>query len=199
MAAKTPEPPILLLIDLQHGLVEGSPEWGPRSTPDLVSNVTHLLSTWRSKGWPILHVHHDDIDDPTNPISSNFPETVKPHESAAPEGDEKVFVKHAGSPFVATKLPDAIKSYGHRKIVVIGMDGGQCVNSTTRHGIDLGYDMVVVGDACASMCSLGFVIFVEPSNEQDEVDNRHILTQGCRLWNAGLEATCPERQCRGYP
>ena len=33
---------------------------------------------------------------------------------------------------------------------MIGMDGGQCINSTTRHGVDLGYDMMVVGDACAS-------------------------------------------------
>lgn len=33
---------------------------------------------------------------------------------------------------------------------MIGMDGGQCINSTTRHGADLGYEMVVVADACAS-------------------------------------------------
>jgi nicotinamidase-related amidase len=187
MAAKTQEPPILLLIDLQHGLVEGIPEWGPRSTPDLVENVTHLLSTWRSKGWPILHVHHDDID-PTNPISSNFPESVKVHEIAAPQGDEKVFVKHTGSAFMKTKLPDIIKSYGHRKIVVIGMDGGQCVNSTTRQGADLGYDMVVVGDACASMCSLVVLFNLQTLSTLDPMEIRHTLNlRTYRLWSAGLE------------
>jgi len=30
------------------------------------------------------------------------------------------------------------------------MDGTQCINSTTRHGADLGFPMVVVGDACSS-------------------------------------------------
>jgi len=150
MASKTQESPILLLIDLQHGLIEGAPEWGPRSTPELVENVKYLLKTWRAKSWPVLHVQHDELLEPDHPLQPKYPETFALHASAAPEGDEKVFVKHVGSPFVATELPEAIKSYGHRKIVVIGMDGTQCINNTVRHGADLGYDMVVVADACSS-------------------------------------------------
>jgi nicotinamidase-related amidase len=149
MTSESQEPPILLLVDLQHGLVEGDPEWGPRSTPKLVENVKYLLNTWRAKNWPILHIQHDD-NEPKNPINSDYPETFAIHTSAVPEGDEKVFVKHTSSAFVAEGLPEAIKSYGHRKIVVIGMDGAQCVNSTVRQGDDLGYKMFVVADACAS-------------------------------------------------
>jgi len=141
--------PILLLIDIQHGLVEGPAEWGPRSTPNLVENVASLLQTWRSKEWPVLHVHHDG--GPDNAISSGFPANFAPHTSAAPLPSEPVFVKTVGSPFVETKLPEVIKELGgKRKIVVIGMDGGQCINNTTRHGTDLGYEIVVVGDACSS-------------------------------------------------
>lgn len=150
MATESHEPPILLLIDLQHGLVEGDPQWGPRSTPKLVENVKYLLKTWRSKNWPILHIQHDAFDEPKNPINAAYPETFAIHTSAAPEGDEKVFVKHTGSAFFAEGLPEAIKSYGHRKIVVIGMDGKECVNSTVRHGADLGYKIYVVADASAS-------------------------------------------------
>lgn len=149
--AVSEKPPILLLIDIQHGLVEGPPEWGPRSTPNLTENVQYLLKTWRSRSWPILHVIHDDKDDPSNLISAAHPETFKPHACAKPEGDEKVFIKHVGSPFVATELGSAIDSYEKdSKIVVIGMDGAQCINNTTRHGSDLGYKMVVVGDACST-------------------------------------------------
>lgn len=150
MASKIQEPPILLLVDIQHGLVEGPSSWGPRSTPQFTKNVAHLLQLWRSKSWPILHVYHDDITEPGNPISAKSPVTFEPHVSAAPKDGERQFVKHVGSPFVATELPAVIKTYGHRKIVVIGMDGSQCINNTTRHGADLGYDMIVVGDACAS-------------------------------------------------
>ncbi|PMD38696.1 Isochorismatase hydrolase [Hyaloscypha variabilis F] len=150
MAREAKDTPILLVVDLQHGLVEGDPTWGPRSTPNLVENVKHLLQTWRSKSWPILHVQHDDIYDSTNPISAAFPETFAIHSSAAPAGDEKVFVKHTGSAFPAEGLQEAVKSYGYKRIVVIGMDGAQCVNSTVRQGDDLGYSMYVVKDACAS-------------------------------------------------
>lgn len=30
------------------------------------------------------------------------------------------------------------------------MDGTECVNNTTRHGADLGFEITVVWDACAS-------------------------------------------------
>jgi len=150
MASKDPEPPILLVVDLQHGLVEGPAEWGPRSTPHLVENVKYLLKTWRERSWPILRVQHDELDEPDNPIASKFPETYKLHPCAVPEGDEKVFIKHTGSAFVGTELPALINGYGHRKIVLIGMDGAQCINSTARSGADLKFEVIVVADACAS-------------------------------------------------
>jgi nicotinamidase-related amidase len=144
--------PVLLLIDIQQGMVEGPSEWGPRSTPNLTTNVEKLLEFWRSKSWPVLHVQHDDIADPTNIISAKYPETYKIHASAAPIKDEPVFVKNVGSAFVATGLPTALEKLGtrgKRRIYVAGMDSSQCINSTTRNGGDLGYKMTVVSDACA--------------------------------------------------
>jgi nicotinamidase-related amidase len=152
MASGTYSSPILVVVDVQQGMVEGSPEWGPRSTPNLIPNIEQLLSFWRSKQWHILHVQHDDVDDPENPIAAKFPETYAIHPSAAPKDSEKVFVKHTSSAFVGTELQSVIKTYERekRKIIVIGMDGAQCVNSTTRHGVDLGLEIVVVADACAT-------------------------------------------------
>jgi nicotinamidase-related amidase len=158
MATESPLSPILLLIDLQQGLVDGPPEWGGRSTPKLVENVKYMLKTWRSKNWPILHVQHDDIFDSTNLIAAIHPETYAIHSCAAPLPHEALFVKNVGSPFVASglkaKVDEIMASDGERKekrkIVVIGMDGAQCVNDTTRNGTDLGYKIVVVGDASAS-------------------------------------------------
>ncbi|KAF8861454.1 Isochorismatase hydrolase [Acephala macrosclerotiorum] len=144
--------PVLLLVDIQQGMVEGSSEWGPRSTPNLTTNVEKLLEFWRSKSWPVLHVQHDDIADPTNIINAKYPETYKIHASAAPIKDEPVFVKNVGSAFVATELPTALEKLGtkgKRRVYVAGMDSSQCINSTTRNGSDLGYNITVVSDACA--------------------------------------------------
>lgn len=157
MATEASFQPILLLIDLQQGLVEGPADWGSRSTPNLVSNVTHLLSIWRIRRWPILHVQHDDIFDATNPIAAIHPVTFAIHTCAIPLAGEPLFVKSVGSPFVASGLKGKVDEImgsdggnGKRKIVIIGMDGAQCVNDTTRNGADLGYKIVVVGDASAS-------------------------------------------------
>ena len=160
METEMPLPPVLLLIDLQQGLVEGPSDWGSRSTPNLVENVTNVLKTWRSKDWPILHVQHDDIFDATNPIAAIHPETYAIHPCAAPLPHEPVFVKNVGSPWVASglkaKVDEIMAPDGHRedeqkrKIVVMGMDGAQCVSDTTRNGVDFGYKIVVVGDASAS-------------------------------------------------
>jgi len=150
MASEPQEPPILISIDLQNGMVEGAEEWGPRSTPNLTENVKYLLKTWREKGWPIIHIQHDAKDEPDNPIAARFPKTFAIHASAAQEGEEKVFVKHTSSAFLAPGVLETIKSYGKRRIVIMGMDGAQCVNSTTRSGDDNGYKMFIVADACAS-------------------------------------------------
>jgi nicotinamidase-related amidase len=154
-------PPILLLIDLQQGLISPLPEWkwGPRSTPSLESTIITLLKTFRAKNYPIIHVHHDDTSDPSNPISTLYPapQYIQPHACAAPIPGEKTLIKHTGSAFVNTTLSTLIPSAYLKssdpapgKIIVVGMDGSQCVNSTVRSGIDLGYDMIVVGDGCAS-------------------------------------------------
>ncbi|CZR53554.1 uncharacterized protein PAC_03433 [Phialocephala subalpina] len=144
--------PVLLLIDLQQGMVEGPSEWGPRSTPNLTTNVEKLLKYWRKNAWPVLHVQHDDVADPTNIINAKYPETFKIHASAAPIEGEPVFVKNVGSAFVGTELNDALEGMGTKgkgKIYVAGMDSSQCINNTTRNGSDLGYDIIVVSDACA--------------------------------------------------
>ncbi|KAJ5806832.1 Isochorismatase hydrolase [Penicillium riverlandense] len=144
-------PPVLLVIDLQQGIVEAA-DWGPRSTPRLTENVAHLLQTWRSRSWPVLHVYHDELNEPDNPAQVKFPETFAPHTSAAPLASEPQFIKHQGSAFVGTKLQEELERLekdGKRKIVVIGMDGSQCVNNTVRHATDLGFQMLVAADACA--------------------------------------------------
>ncbi|KAH7370912.1 Isochorismatase-like protein [Rhexocercosporidium sp. MPI-PUGE-AT-0058] len=192
MSTKTSEPPILLLIDIQHGLVEGPASWGPRSTPKFTENVAHLLQVWRSKSWPILHVHHDSTE-PDNPISSKFPETYAPHSSAAPEEGERTFIKNVGSPFVATELPDAIESYGDRRIIVVGMDGSECINSTTRHGADLGYRIVVVADACASYGMADWI-----TGQQRDAEETHRAAMGMLKSYAHVTSTENLMKTLGY-
>jgi nicotinamidase-related amidase len=147
------QPPVLLLIDLQHSLVEAPAEWGPRSTPTLTENVAHLLHTWRSRSWPILHVYHDELEEANSIIRVGVPESFKPHACSAPLPSEPQFVKHVGSALIGMKLQEELEKLekgGKRKIVVIGMDAGQCVSNTVRHGADLRFQMLIAADATAA-------------------------------------------------
>lgn len=145
---------ILLVVDLQNGLVEPAPELGQRSTPELTNNVAKVLSTWRQLKWPIIHVVHHDPD-PNHPLNKDkYPEAHKPHECAKPQQDEPVLLKTAGSAFTHPdlKLADRLVKLGgsNAKVTIIGMDGAQCVNDNARGGSDRGFRMTVVADACAT-------------------------------------------------
>ena len=145
--------PVLLVIDLQEGLV-APPEDEPRSTPNLTSNVEKILGHWRSHRWPVVHVHHDDPD-PSNPINKfTHPDKFVAHACSAPRDDELLLHKHTGSAFVDPRLEigQRLDRLGGKKggVVIIGMDGAQCVNDNTRSANDLGFAVTVVADACAT-------------------------------------------------
>jgi nicotinamidase-related amidase len=151
------KPPILLVIDLQEGLVSPPPEEGPRSTPDLTKNVSSILHHWRTRKWPVIHINHDgpELDHPLNRTLA--PLTFAPHECSQPIEGEPVLVKQCGSAFVDPnlRLAERLRQWhgggpDGAEVFVIGMDGAQCVNDNTRAANDLGFSVVVVADACAS-------------------------------------------------
>ncbi len=64
--------------------------------------------------------------------------------------DEPVFVKSTSSAFVSTNLEAFLQDRGIANLYVMGAVAGFCVNTTTRHGADLGFTMHVVKDAVIS-------------------------------------------------
>ena len=153
MASKQ-KPPVLLVIDLQQGLVEGDPEMGPRSTPNLTSNVQKILHFWRERAWRVIHVRHDDLDEEHPLHRIHHPEMFKAHPCSAPVGEEPVLDKHVGSAFIdpELRLAERLTHLGGpaAEVVIIGMDGAQCINDNTRMACDLGFKNTVVADACAT-------------------------------------------------
>jgi nicotinamidase-related amidase len=150
--------PILLVIDLQQCLVDPTPEEGPRSTPSLTTNVSAILARWRELRYGLIHIHHR-ASNPIDPLHDSHAETNAAHSCAAPLPGETVRLKTTSSAFASDherqslgEALEKLKPAGEEKVklVIIGMDGAQCVNSTTRSADDLGYDVTVVADACAS-------------------------------------------------
>ncbi|WP_336873998.1 hypothetical protein [Pseudomonas juntendi] len=61
----TPSIP-LIILDVQDAIDQ--PVWNGKSHPGYLSVIQRLLWHWRSSGWPVLHVKHDE-ENPTPAIT----------------------------------------------------------------------------------------------------------------------------------
>lgn len=68
--------------------------------------------------------------------------------AAAP--GETVVYKGLPNAFAGTELDDVLKGFGRKNMISIGFMTHMCVNSTVCAGLDLGYGLAVVANACAT-------------------------------------------------
>jgi ureidoacrylate peracid hydrolase len=68
----------------------------------------------------------------------------------APRPDEIVLHKITSSAFNSTPLHMVLQNLGKRTLILAGIITNGCVESTARDARDLGYRVIVAGDACAT-------------------------------------------------
>jgi nicotinamidase-related amidase len=66
----------------------------------------------------------------------------------APLPGEPVIVKHVNSAFVGTDLESRLRGSGIEQLVVCGVITNNSVETTVRHGANLGFQITLVEDAC---------------------------------------------------
>lgn len=135
---------VLLPIDMQQGFDHaGTP---PRWNRDINANGRALIAAWRAAGRPIIHVRHDSI----LPGSSLAPgQPGNRHQPGfEPKGDEPLVAKSVNSAFIGTDLDLRLRRLGAKHVVAFGMVTDMCVSTTIRMGANLGWDMILVPDAC---------------------------------------------------
>jgi len=150
----------LVLIDLQNGIV-GMPS-APRSGPETAARGAALAKRFRGVHAPVVLVNvafaHDYADAPRQPVDqpSRRPEGGLPPEwsrlvdGLAEPGDIRVTKHHWGA-FTGTDLDLQLRRRGMRTIVLAGIATNFGVESTARNAWELGYEVIVVEDACASV------------------------------------------------
>lgn len=141
----------LLLIDFQQGIDD--PRHGRRSNPDAEANAAALLARWRETGRPVLHVHHASVE-PDSPLRPERPGyAVTP--GLAPRDGEPVIVKHANSAFIGTGLEARLRDAGIDRLVVAGLTTDHCVSTSVRMAGNLGFGVILAGDAAATHARTG--------------------------------------------
>ncbi len=138
----------LILIDIQNDYFpNGKMEL---SEPEAASiNAGKILTRFRDLNLPVIHVQHQS----TRPGSTFFiPDTqgVEIHQNVKPIASEITIVKHFPNSFRETELLKSLEATGVKKLVICGMMTHMCVDATTRAAKDLGFECIVIGDACAT-------------------------------------------------
>ncbi|MEM7764147.1 MAG: cysteine hydrolase family protein [Pseudomonadota bacterium] len=139
--------PCLLLVDVQSAFDDGD-YWGPRNNPDAEQQIAVLLAFAREQQWPVVHVRHASLT-PGSPLQQALPGfAFKPE--AAPIAGEPVYTKHVNSGFIGTTLEQDLRRDGIEQLVVAGLTTDHCVSTTVRMAANLGFDVRLVADACAT-------------------------------------------------
>lgn len=133
----------LIAIDVQRGF--DTDHWGVRNNPDMEANGRSLLAAWRATGRPIVHTRHDSL-------SANSP--LRPGQDGnqfkagfEPLSGELVVGKTVNSAFIGTDLEAWLRRAGVTQLVLFGIATDMCVSTTARMGANLGFEVIVAGDA----------------------------------------------------
>lgn len=142
----------LLVIDVQKGL--GDPSWGKRNNPDAESNIALLLSVWRKRELPVIHIRHCSVA-PNSPLRPELPGNAF-KEEAEPLPGEKQFNKSANSAFIGTELEQYLREHDISSLVIVGLTTDHCVSASTRTAADLGFEVTLISDATATFDREGY-------------------------------------------
>lgn len=138
----------LLLIDIQNDYFK----YGASAlvnSDKACKNAKLILDNFRGKKLPVIHIQHHSI----RPGSTFFiPNTkgVEIHPDLTPIEGEKVITKYVPNSFIDTGLFEHLKGLSIQKLIVCGMMTHMCVDATVRAAKDFGFEITLIGDACAT-------------------------------------------------
>jgi nicotinamidase-related amidase len=145
LRAAVPADAVLLPIDMQMGFdAPGRPALSSR----LDAPALRLLRAWRESGRIVIHVRHDSVE-PGSVFAPGHPGNAL-REGFFPEPGEALVVKSVNAAFIGTDLDLRLRRLGATTIVAFGLTTDRCVSTTVRVGANMGYRIIVAGDACAA-------------------------------------------------
>ena len=135
---------VLLPIDMQQAF--DAPSWPRRWNDQVDANGRALLQAWRAAGRQIIHVRHDSVQ-PGSSLAPGTPgNAFRP--GFEPLDSEPLVTKSVNSAFIGTDLDLRLRRLEAKHVVVFGLVTDMCVSTTIRMGANLGWNTILVPDAC---------------------------------------------------
>jgi nicotinamidase-related amidase len=138
----------LVVVDIQNFYFEQGlvPLTG---SVEAEAQASRVLNAFRAKRLPIIHVRHVPASvaivdgEPTDP-------QYRIRAAMIPVAGEKIISKRYANSFRDTDLLEYLREKSIKKLVIVGMQTHMCVEAASRAATDLGFDVTVVHDACAT-------------------------------------------------
>ncbi|GAA1604418.1 MULTISPECIES: isochorismatase family protein [Kribbella] len=138
----------LIVIDVQESF-RVRPNWQLVNHPDIADRVQRLVRAARERDELVVWVLH------TEPGTGGAFDPAEGHvrliDGLEPLPAEPILRKTSHNAFTTTNLQQLLTQERVSEIVVCGIRTEQCCETTARVGSDLGYDVVFVTEATATM------------------------------------------------
>jgi len=138
----------LLVIDIQKDYFPGGKH--PLVNPEQAARHAYeLLQCFREHGGHHVHIQHISLEpDATFFIKGDSGSDI--HDLVAHFEDEPIVYKHEPNSFLNTDLLKLLKNWEIERVVITGMMTHMCVDATARVASDLGFQVLIAEDACAT-------------------------------------------------
>jgi nicotinamidase-related amidase len=164
-----PSTSALLVLHYQNGLVRHEGVFAFSGTAaqvekhECLEKTAAVLEATRAAGSPVIYVNIEfrpgfpELKKPTYPLIESIQERnaflrgswdAAVPEELAPEPDDIVVINFDSSAFSHTDLDCILRAKGVRQLYLAGIATNWVVESTTRYGAELGYDVTVLADCC---------------------------------------------------
>ena len=147
----------LLIVDAQKG-VNVLEHWGGpgarRNNPQAEQRIGEILQAWRDARGAVFYTAHNSRE-PDSPLKLSL-STGAFIPGLEPRSGETVIEKDVNGGFIGTDLEIRLRRAGVTRLVTVGFFTNMCVETTVRQGGNMGYDMYLVEDACATTNRVGY-------------------------------------------
>ena len=170
MSSKTdPATSALLILHYQNGLVRHEGVFAFAGTPvqvekhDCLGKTAAVIGASRAAGIPVIYVNIEfrpgfpELKKPTYPLIESIQERnaflrgswdAGVPDELKPEPSDIIVINFDSSAFSHTDLDGILRAKGVRQLFLAGIATNWIVESTTRYGAELGYDVTVLEDCC---------------------------------------------------
>jgi nicotinamidase-related amidase len=176
----------LILIDIQKDYFPGGKH--PLVNPlEAAKNAYMLLQCFREHGGYHVHIQHISKG-PGARFFISGDRGTDIHDAAAHFEGEPIVYKHEPNAFLDTGLLELLKGWQVQRLVICGMTTHLAVEATARAASDLGFQVIVAEDACAT-CDLTYGGTTIPADHVQKVSLATLKSYGKVMKSEAILAT----------